>query len=68
MSSQELSNANEKLHYHFLTIQCPHCEVRWLAPGVRHGDTYVCKECGLGFMVAKPATEKAGELDNIEIK
>lgn len=54
MSSRELSDSNKGLHHHFLTIQCPHCEVRWLAPGVKHGDTYVCKECCLSFVVRKP--------------
>jgi hypothetical protein len=28
----------------------------WLAPGVGHGDTYVCKECGLSFVVNKTAS------------
>ena len=51
MSARELSNSNEGLHQHFLTIQCPHCEVRWLAPGMRHGETYLCKECGLSFSI-----------------
>lgn len=51
MSARELPNSNEGLHQHFLTIQCPHCEMRWLAPGMKHGETYVCKECGLSFCI-----------------
>ena len=51
MSSEELPNSNEGLHEHFLTIQCPHCEVRLLAPGMRPGETYLCKECGLSFVI-----------------
>lgn len=51
MSARELLNSSEGLHRHFLTIRCPDCGVRWLAPGVRHGETYVCKACGLGFVV-----------------
>jgi predicted RNA-binding Zn-ribbon protein involved in translation (DUF1610 family) len=59
MSFRELSDSNEGLHHHFLTIQCPKCEVRWLAPGVRHGETYVCKECGLSFVVRKPENQSS---------
>jgi hypothetical protein len=51
MSTRELQNSNEGLHQHFLTIQCPHCKVRWLAPGMKHGETYLCKECGLSFCI-----------------
>lgn len=54
MSSQELLNSHDGLHKHFLTIQCPNCEIRWLAPGVQHGETYICKECGLSFIVRRP--------------
>ena len=59
MSARELPNSNEGLHRHFLTIRCPNCEVRWLAPGVGHGETYVCKACGLSFVVRKPKNQIA---------
>ena len=52
MTSYGRLNSNKSLH--LLTILCPDCEVRWLAPGVRHGENYLCKECGTSFIVSKP--------------
>jgi uncharacterized Zn finger protein len=69
MSSQELSDSHEGMHKHFLTIQCPRCEVRWLAPGVKQGETYACKECGLSFVVRKPknqTSESSVKISQIE--
>ena len=57
MSARELPNSNDGLHQHFLTIRCPNCEVRWLAPGMRQGETYLCKECGLSFVIGKPKNQ-----------
>lgn len=53
MTSQELLNSNELLG--LLIIQCPDCEKLWLAPGVENGETYACRECGLNFVVRRPA-------------
>lgn len=68
MAAQELSNANEGLHQHFLTIRCPHCAVRWLAPGVGHGETYVCKACGLSFVIDKSPPESTSELQRVDVQ
>lgn len=54
MSDRELPNSNDGLHQHFPTIRCPHCKVRWLAPGMRRGEVHLCKECGLSFVIGKP--------------
>lgn len=68
MSSQELSKSDENLRPNFPTIQCPDCGVRWLAPGVRHGEVYACKECGLTFVVNKSATERTGGLRREDVR
>lgn len=44
---------------HLLTIKCPDCMMMWFAPGVGHGDTYVCKECGLSFVVCNPPNQSS---------
>ena len=32
-------------------VRCVDCESAWLAPGLRHGDTYICKECGRRLVI-----------------
>jgi DNA-directed RNA polymerase subunit RPC12/RpoP len=29
-----------------VTVSCANCRQAWLVPGLRRGDTYVCKGCG----------------------
>lgn len=55
MTPRGLLNSNE--HLQLLTVQCPNCEVKWLAPGVKHGNTYACQECGRSFVVSKSKKE-----------
>lgn len=39
----------------FRTIRCPSCEMMWLAPGLMEGDTYMCRGCGVSFIVDRSA-------------
>lgn len=51
MKSGKLSKLREQLHR--LTVRCVRCTQAWLVAGLRHGDTYVCKECGYRFVIDK---------------
>jgi uncharacterized paraquat-inducible protein A len=33
------------------TLRCTNCNQSWLVPGLRPGDTHVCKGCGHGLLV-----------------
>jgi DNA-directed RNA polymerase subunit RPC12/RpoP len=67
MTSRGNRISNESLN--LLTVECPYCEARWLAPGMSNSDTYVCKECGLTFVVRKPehqASQPPARISRIE--
>lgn len=32
-------------------VSCVGCESVWIVPGLRHGDTYICKECGRRIVI-----------------
>lgn len=55
MESQDSLNSNRAMH--LPTTRCPNCMMIWIAPGLAQGDTYVCKRCGLTFIVCEPSEE-----------
>lgn len=48
MTAQGISNSGRR---QLRVVRCPRCASKWVAPGVRRGDTHVCKECGHSFVV-----------------
>lgn len=49
MTDREILNSGRRRQLRI--VRCPHCAIKWIAPGVRGGDSHVCKECGLSFVV-----------------
>lgn len=43
-----------------LTVRCANCLQLWLVPGLRPGDTHVCKACGRPLLVGGRAPRPSG--------
>jgi Zn-finger nucleic acid-binding protein len=52
MESQELLELNRRSQLPITT--CPNCMMVWLAPGLKDGDIYECRSCGLSYVVRTP--------------
>lgn len=37
-------------------VECPRCAQVWLVVGARESERHVCKDCGHGFVLGRPAT------------
>jgi hypothetical protein len=63
MESQDSINSSSVIH--LLTIRCPNCDMIWLAPGLIEGDAYVCRDCGVSFIVDRSSNKATDRSDKV---
>lgn len=44
------------------TVRCANCDQSWLVPGLRRGETHVCKGCGHRLLVGARAQRPSREM------
>ena len=42
-------------------VECPRCSEVWLVVGARDNESYICKDCGHGFVIKLPGAGVNGQ-------